>query len=41
MANIQYFGSVRFVLTALVLGTLTLPLHSTEVAAQRVRKAHP
>lgn len=39
MANIQYFGSVRFVLTALVLGTLTLPLHSTEVAAQQAESA--
>lgn len=39
MANIQYFGSVRFVLTALVLGTLTLPLHSTEVAAQQAQSA--
>lgn len=39
MANIQYFGSVRFVLTALVLGTLTLPLHSTEVVAQQAETA--
>lgn len=35
MATIQYFGSVRFVLTALVLGNLMLPLYSTEVAAQQ------
>jgi hypothetical protein len=39
MAIIQYFGSVRFVLTALVLGTLTLPLHSTETAAQQAETA--
>ncbi|MBW4637193.1 MAG: hypothetical protein KME05_02965 [Gloeocapsa sp. UFS-A4-WI-NPMV-4B04] len=39
MANIQYFGSVRFVLTALVLGTLTLPLHSREVVAQQAQSA--
>lgn len=39
MAAIQYFSSVRFVLTALVLGTLMLPLHSTKTAAQQAQTA--
>ena len=35
MANIKNFGSARFLLTALVLGSLILPLHSTKAVAQQ------
>ncbi len=39
MATIQHFSSVRFVLTALALGSLILPLHGLKAMAQQVETA--